>query len=147
MGATAYIFYPRSSDPESWNILTDNGNVILPAANVLQKYATGTSDIPLTLPFVSVPNDYLFTNTDDGKIITVHPNDIIAFSLALDSSYNYALVKNGTAIFTTTENLTYVSEPKKYYAVLHATNPGKTQIIVNRTDTALQVFSLTLIVQ
>lgn len=39
IGAIAYLLYPRSSAPESWNISKNNGNILLPAAYTFQKYA------------------------------------------------------------------------------------------------------------
>lgn len=147
-GIASFQFHARSNTPDAWAITKNHGNYLFPAAYVLQKYATGTSDIPLTLPFTFVPNDYLFTNADDGKTVTVNINDVVAFSLPLVPSYTYTVAKSGDAIFTTTENLTYASDPKKYYAVFHATGLGKAQFTVTQSnDTAKQVFFLTIIVQ
>lgn len=38
VGALSYLFHPRSSSPESWNILKDNGDTILPAAYTFKEY-------------------------------------------------------------------------------------------------------------
>ncbi len=38
IGATAYLFLPRSSYPESWNIAKDNGDTLLPAAYTFKQY-------------------------------------------------------------------------------------------------------------
>ncbi|MBI5122778.1 cellulase family glycosylhydrolase [Candidatus Roizmanbacteria bacterium] len=39
LGATAYLLYPRTDGPESWNIAKDKGNTLLPAAYTFQKYS------------------------------------------------------------------------------------------------------------
>lgn len=51
LGALSYQFYQRADAPDAWAILKDKGNYLYPAAYVLQIYAKGESDVPLSLPF------------------------------------------------------------------------------------------------
>jgi hypothetical protein len=39
IGAIAYLFYPRSHQPEAWNIAKDNANTLLPATQAFKKYS------------------------------------------------------------------------------------------------------------
>ena len=55
IGSVSFQFYQRTSTPDAWAILKDKGNYYFPAAYVLQKYAKGNSDIPLSLPLKPVP--------------------------------------------------------------------------------------------
>lgn len=38
LGATGYLFYPRSDGPDSWSIAKDNANTLLPAAYTFQNF-------------------------------------------------------------------------------------------------------------
>lgn len=40
IGAIAYLFYPRSHQPEAWNIAKDSANTLLPATQTFKKYSS-----------------------------------------------------------------------------------------------------------
>ena len=51
LGALSYQFHTRTEEADAWAIAKNDGNYLFPAAYVLQKYAKGESDVPLSLPF------------------------------------------------------------------------------------------------
>lgn len=51
LGALSYQFHTRTVEADAWAIAKNDGNYLFLAAYVLQKYAKGESDVPLSLPF------------------------------------------------------------------------------------------------
>lgn len=132
VGALSYQFHSQSDDPDAWAILRDGGNALLPAAYVLQKFATGNTDIPLTIPMDPVPRDYLFKNEDDDTSVTLREDDSIGLTLSLDPSYQYSAVASDKSILSLSQQLTYNKKFGRYHAVFHARDQGKTRITVRR---------------
>lgn len=155
LGTVAYQYNSRSPGPDAWAVIKNHGDYLFPAAYVLQKYSTGTSDIALALPFTPIPNDYLLSNRDNNRTINIKAGDIVGLSLMFDSSYNYSVSIADASLLTQSENLTYDSTRQKYYAVYHAAASGSTSLAVNQSQkcqdtTACQispkeVFSVNLI--
>ncbi|HSX40399.1 MAG TPA: cellulase family glycosylhydrolase [Candidatus Saccharimonadales bacterium] len=85
LGALAWIFYRREAYPDGWTIVNDNGNYLYPAAYVMQKFATGQSQIQLDLPMRITSQDFLFTNIDSRKVIKIKVGDRIGLVLAAQS--------------------------------------------------------------
>lgn len=132
VGAVSYQFHSQSRDPDAWAIVKDDGNSLLPAAYVLQKFATGNSDISLPIPMDPVPKNYLFDNKDNNKTITLRRNDIVGFTLSLDPSYQYSADASDKSVLTPSQQLTYNEKFRRYHAVFHASDPGQTSIIVQK---------------
>lgn len=132
LGTVAYQFNSRVNGPDAWTILKNNGNSLLPAAYVLQKYATGKSDIPLFLPLSPIPNSYLFHHGDNNKTVTLQVNDILGLSLSLDPMFTYAVAFSGDNTLSQSQTLTYISYKKTYEVVFHAAGTGTTQLTVTQ---------------
>lgn len=137
IGTSIYQFYQRDQSPDAWVIIKDQGNYLFPAAYVIQKYATGKSDVSLSLPFSQVPNDYMITENDNGSTITVAPNDIIGFSLSLPENASYVLINTNSDSLSLSEPLLYRPEIKKYYAVFHALKAGIAVIAIKKSPSCI----------
>lgn len=146
LGSIAYEFYPRDINTNGWNILDNNGDYLYPAAYVLQKYATGNSDISIDFSSKTAPNDYILTNTNESVVQAVNVNDIIGLQLSLNNNYHYAAVIDNPTSVSQTEQLTYVRDIGKFDAVFHALKSGTTAIRVYRKDGDIEEFKATLII-
>ncbi|HSX09019.1 MAG TPA: cellulase family glycosylhydrolase [Candidatus Saccharimonadales bacterium] len=143
IGSAAYVLYPRGLPfPDGWDILANNANTLYPAAYVLQKYATGKSDIQLHLPYQAVPKDIVITNDSDGKAISVSKNDIVALQIHLPSSNTYTVTMSDSSMLTNTEPLNYDSNYGTYDAVYHMAKSGL--ITLRVVDSSRKVFTVTL---
>jgi hypothetical protein len=137
MGSTAYLFGQRGESPDSWAIMSKDGNDLNPAAYILQKYATGTSDVPVNLssPF---PNPHIYKNIDNGQTQTVNVGDPIGFILNLPQSSQYKAVISSTNLVTLTEPLVYDSSYKTYNLVYQAIGKGNVVFTVYNDPTCTQ---------
>jgi hypothetical protein len=89
LGTVAYQTQTRTSSPDAWALMKNHGSYLFPAAYVIQKYATGTTESNITLPMAPVPDDILLKKSDANKTIVVRNNDYIGIKLSLDSSQSY----------------------------------------------------------
>ncbi len=144
LGTIAYQYNSRWNGPDAWAIIKNNGDYLFPAAYVLQRYATGTSDVTFSLPIQPIPNDYMFTNNDNGKNVLVNVNDIIGLELALNSHDIYTLTSSNPSILSESQSLTYDSGHGKFDVVFHATATGTTTITIHSTNSSAEDFSLTI---
>ena len=145
LGSIAYQLNAKTNLPDSWAILKNNGDTLFPAADVLQKYAKAKPGAIIPPPFENIPNDYIFTNSDNETTRSISTGDIIGLKLELDpeSFYNILLSNDN---LKQTGPFTYDRNHNKYYAVLHAINPGTTRISINQAENKT-VFSITIIVR
>lgn len=134
IGAVSYQFMSRDHNVDGWAIMKDNGSFFYPAAYTLQKYATGKSDIPLQFPLTSLPTDYMLTNTNWGQVFTVKKGDIIGLDLSLDNTVSNSLTIDNTSVLYQQESLLYDESHKKYFAVLHAIQPGTSTITITQNN-------------
>ena len=147
VGSAQWAFYDRSwtTGTPGWDLLYNHGDTILPAAYVIQKDRTGTSDIPLNLPMPIPGADYIFQNSDSGKTVSVNQNDTVGIDLNLTSA-SYSLDISDPSLFSVTESL----EPGNgtYKSVLHPLTTGTATVSVtaNNCTSGCQVFQITLAV-
>ena len=150
IGSAQWAFYNGSytlGDTTGWDLVYNNGNTILPAASVIQKYRLGTSDAPVNPPLPITETDYIFQNADAGKTLSVHQNDILGFRLRLSTANTYTFSISDPTLFTQTEPFFYQPSSHFYVAVLHASNPRTATITVTQTNnctTSCRVFQLTV---
>lgn len=133
IGTIAYQFYPKDQNPDAWAIAKDNGNYLFPASYVLQKFATGKSDVEIPVPFPKIPDDHILKNADNNTIINVSVGDIIGISLDLPTDNAYLLENSNNAAMTISEHITYYEPLKKYVAVLHAKKSGTAAISIKKS--------------
>jgi hypothetical protein len=148
VGSAQWAFYNRSytTGTPGWDLVYNNGNTILPAAYVIQKYRLGTSDVPVNPPLPITVTDYIFQNADTGKTLSINQNDILGFQLTLSTANTYTFSISEPMLFTQTEPFFYQSASAYYVAVLHAANTGTATIAVTQTNncTNCRVFQLTV---
>lgn len=145
IGSLAYVLYPRGLPfSDGWDLLANNGNTIYPAAYVLQKYATGKSDIQLHLPYHNLPTDYMLHNNSNNQTILAKKNDIIAIQINLDTSKMYTIHLNNSTMLLNTEPLNYDTTQNAYEAVYHVEQIGKVTITINEKNNNDKEFSITV---
>lgn len=147
LGSVAYQFHSQTRRPDGWAIIKNGGDDIFPAAYVLQKFSTGNTDIPLTLPMKDVPNSYLFENDHHTETVTLKVNDRVGFKLSLNPSYRYTVTRSDPDALTLSEELWYNKERQKFYAVYHASRPGSVQFQIKQPESDRAVFSMQFAIQ
>jgi len=130
IGAVSYQFYQRSETVDAWAIVKNKGNYFFTAAYVLQKYAKGMSDIPLSLPLKDVPNDFLLTNKDNRKTLRLKVNDIVGIKMSLDQGSAYTVTLADESLFLTNQPLLYDATEDKFQAVFQALHPGNQDLTI-----------------
>ena len=150
IGSVAYQFISRTSDPDAWAIVKDNGNYLFPASYILQKYATGKSDVPLDFLNSKNPQSYILSISDSGKTIVLNKDDIVGLSLVLNNKNdNYTFLNNKTVLYAS-EDLKYNSVNEKFNAVFHTTKSGTGTIRViekNKQGKKTEKFKVTVVVK
>jgi hypothetical protein len=128
LGAISYDFISRNGKPDGWAIAKDKGNYLYPAAYVLQLHAKGSSEIPLILPFTSLPKQRIVTIEDAGKTVTIDKNTILGLTLRINWNRHMKLEGNTEGILEQTAPLYYEGPKYLYYAVFHPKQSGKTTL-------------------
>lgn len=145
IGAVSYLFYPRGSHPESWNILKDNGNYIFPAADFFQS-AINEDMIALsaTTPVPQLPKSTVYTISNNNSTIFSRIGDIDGFHLQLPPANYKMSITGGSGSLQTTEPLVPGWAMGYYDMVVHAQNPGTAQIFVK--NGSKPAFHITIVV-
>jgi len=150
MGATAYIFYPRSDHPEGWAILENNGNTIFPAAYTFASFTNSSASAENSshsLPSSALPQEQILTQTDNHKTFFIDRGDSIGIHLPLDWKKTYTLVLNNHTPLSISEPLTKGYTAGIYDAVLHANVRGTTRLEIKQKDNQTTVFRVTVTVE
>ncbi|MEX0616726.1 MAG: cellulase family glycosylhydrolase [Candidatus Woykebacteria bacterium] len=137
-GAVSYQFSSRSNIPDAWAILKDHGDYLFPASYVLQKFATGQSDMTLNVPYSSTPNDYLLTNQDNNRTITISKNDLVGLHINLDNNYNNLVKIDNSYVLSGAQQLIYDDQKNKFNAVFHAKDSGIAVVQVTQENKCVQ---------
>lgn len=144
VSAISYQLNARTSTPDAWAILKDQGNSLFPAAYVLQLYATGKSEVALSLPYKNVPNNIILSQSDNNKRVTVKPNDIVGLNLSLPQSSKNILSISNPSLLTISQPLTYNYGSNKYETVFHAKSAGTVTISIINSTSKRKVYSVTI---
>ncbi len=131
-GSTQWVFYNRSYQhgTPGWELVSDNGDTISPAAYVLQKYSTGASDKPVIIPMTITAEAHLFRYADNGANVSLKQGDIAGFLLEPAKPGNYKMKIDDPSLFIQTEPFIYIKGRNYYVATLHAKAPGTTAVSV-----------------
>ncbi len=130
IGSIAYTFYAQDINTDGWNIVQEGANTLYPAAYVIQKFALGRTSIPISLPMLSVPNDYMYTSENNAQTVSIARNDIVGLQLNLDRNSTYSVIINPSSNLLQTERLKYNDQQNNWYAVFHALRSGMTHIAI-----------------
>ena len=146
LGSAQWAFFNRSTSccgTPGWDLLYNHGNMILPAAYVIQKDETGTSDIPLTLPLPIIHHDYIYQLASNGTSVSIPQSGYIGLDLNLVAGNSYSLQISNPSLFTVTESFT--GTDGGYKGVLHPVSPGTATVsVITQNCTAnCQVFQMT----
>lgn len=124
MGSTSYLFSPRGVSPDSWAIMSKDGNTLYPAAYTLQKYSTGNTGVAQAQNISTTAQPHIFTNKNKGSMQTVNAGDPVGFILNLPKSTQYKATMSVSRLTTQTEPLTYDSSHNTYNTVYQTNTKG-----------------------
>lgn len=149
IGSVAFDFYSRNQYPDAWAIVKNNGDTLLPAACVLQHYATGknTSSCPAITTVTS--QSYLVTNADNHTTKNLQPGDRIGLKLQLAEGKHYSLSLSRSGMLQSAEPFYYDPTLNAYQSVYSAIGNGDVQIDVVPTDTisTSPIYTVTVVIQ
>ena len=149
IGSVAFDFYSRNQYPDAWAIIKNNGDTLLPAACVLQHYATGknTSSCPTTTTVTS--QSYLVANADNHTTKNLQLSDRIGLKLQLAEGKHYSLSLSRPGMLQSAEPFYYDPTLNAYQAVFKAIGSGSVQVDVIPTDTisTSPIYTVTVVIQ
>ncbi len=149
IGSIAFDLYSHDQYPDAWAIVKNNGDILLPAACVLQKYATGKNKSSCPVITAVTSQSYLVGNADNHTTKNLRLADRIGLKLQLDEGKNYSLSLSASGLLQPTESFHYDAALNSYQMVYKAIGKGSVQIYVVPlgTTSASPLYVLTVSIQ